>query len=93
MVATEGDTVRVYSCYASLDLSIDEFEQFLSRLDGSVEKYRGAGVDLIVAGNFNARSTSWENHLTTYRGDVLSTRFLVANVERESMFFGRGMES
>lgn len=98
MAATVGGTVRVHSCYASPAPSVDEFERLLSRLEERVRKYRGVGVDLIVAGDFNARSASWSDRLTNHRGDVFSTfadslGLIVANVGRELTFFGQGMES
>lgn len=54
VAVTVSGTVRVHSCYASPALTVDEFEQFLGHLDGSVRKYRGVGVDRLVAGDFNA---------------------------------------
>ncbi|KAJ8136658.1 hypothetical protein OY671_010129, partial [Metschnikowia pulcherrima] len=47
VAVTVGGAVRVHSCYASPAMSFDEFESFSSRLEGSVRKYRGAGIDLI----------------------------------------------
>lgn len=93
--ATVGGVSRVYSCYASPAISLDEFEQFLSRLEASVRKYRGDGVDLVIGGDFNARSASWGDHLTNARGDALadfasSLGMVVMNAGSEPTFFGRG---
>lgn len=93
--ATVGGAVRVHSCYASPAQSSDEFERFLSRLEASVRKYLGTGVDLVIGGDFNARSASWGDHLTNARGDALaefadSLGLVVMNSGREPTFFGRG---
>lgn len=53
-------------------MSAAEFQQFLSRPETSVRRHRGAGVDLIVEGDFNARSASWGDRLTESRGDDLA---------------------
>lgn len=95
VAATVGGDVRLHSCYASPALSPDEFERFLSRLEASVRRYRGSGVDLIVGGDFNARSASWGDRLTNARGDALagfadSLGLVVMNTGREPTFFGRG---
>jgi len=93
--ATVGGAVRVHSCYASPALSADEFERLLSRLEASARKYRGSGVDLVVGGDFNARSASWGDRLTNARGDALaefadSLGLVVMNTGSEPTFFGRG---
>lgn len=77
-------------------LSVAEFENFLGRLDESVRKYRAVEIDLIVAGDFNARSVSWGDRLTKRRGDDLSAfadslGLIVVNTGREpTCIRGRG---
>lgn len=98
VAATVGGATRVHSCYASPALSPDEFEGFLSRLEASVRKHRGTGVDLVIGGDFNARSASWGDRLTNARGDALagfadSLGLVVMNSGREPTFFGRGRGS
>jgi len=52
--------VRIPRCDTSPVRTIDDFEQLLSRLNGSVRKYRGAGVDLIVGEDINTSTlTFW----------------------------------
>ncbi|XP_015368071.1 PREDICTED: uncharacterized protein LOC107164676 [Diuraphis noxia] len=98
VAATVGGAVRVFSCYASPALSVAEFQEFLGRLESSVRRHRGAGVDLIVGGDFNARSASWGDRLMEARGDDLSALadslgLIVLNEGREPTFFGRGLGS
>jgi len=98
VAATVGGAVRVFSCYASPAMSVAEFGQFLGRLETSVRRDRGVGVDLIVGGDFNARSASWGDRLTEVRGDDLaafadSLGLVVMNSGREPTFFGRGRGS
>ena len=98
VAATVGGVVRVHSCYASPALSPDEFERFLSRLEASARRYRGSGLDLVIGGDFNARSVSWGDRLTSARGDALaefadSLGLVVMNTGREPTFFGRGKGS
>jgi len=53
-------------------MSAAEFQQFLGRLETSARRHRGAGVDLIVGGDFNARFASWGDRFTESRGDDLA---------------------
>ncbi|XP_060881175.1 uncharacterized protein LOC132952769 [Metopolophium dirhodum] len=98
VAATVGGAVRAFSCYASPALSAAEFQQFLGRLEASVRSHHGVGLDLIVGGDFNARSASWGDRLTEARGDDLaafagSLGLIVLNRGRELTFFGRGQGS
>jgi len=65
---TVDRTLCVYSCYVSPVLPPLEFGQFLANLKVNVVAYRDVGVDLIVAGDFNAWSAVWGDCLTGRRG-------------------------
>jgi len=65
-------------------MSAAEFQQFLGHLEASVRGHRGAGVDLKVGSDFNARPVSWGDRLTESHGDDLaalvgSLRLVVLN--------------
>jgi len=49
----------VYSCYCTPNCTIDEFDNFLSGLEESIAQLAVAGIDLVVAGDFNAHSAEW----------------------------------
>jgi len=98
VTASVGGATLVFSCYASPAISAAEFQQFLGRLETSVRRHRGAGVDLIVGGDFNARSASWGDRLTESRGENLaafaeSLGLITLNSGREPTFFGREVGS
>jgi len=59
VTAVVGGSARVYSCYAPPSLTLPEFERFFNCLEGSIRGNRNLGLDLVVAGDFNARSTAW----------------------------------
>lgn len=49
--------VRLNSCYASPFLSSVGFGRLLGHIEASTAGHRRTGVDVIIAGNFNAYST------------------------------------
>lgn len=82
------------SFYPSPALFDDEFKIFLSHLEGSLKRYNGAGVNLIVECDFNARSMTWGDRFLNPWGDALvdymhSLGLVVMNSGRELMFFCR----
>ena len=96
--ATVGGSLRVYSCYARPPLSAAEFERFLFNIMVSVAACRGRGLDVIVAGDFNAHSAAWGDRTNDVRGESLcalaaSLGLAIANVGREPTFFLRGRGS
>lgn len=60
--------VAYYSCYISPNCEIGEFEGFLDRLQDSIKQ---GGVECIVGGDFNAKSTIWGNETDDRRGIIL----------------------
>lgn len=98
VAAVVGGRARVYSCYAPPSLTPPEFERFLNCLEGSIRGNRNPGLDLVIAGDFNARSTAWGDCITTNRGRALaefadSLGLVLMNVGRDKTFFGRGRGS
>lgn len=95
VAATIDRSLRIYSCYVSPNCSTADYEQFLTRLETSLMRHRYDNVDLIVAGDFNARSAYWGDWITDSRGNALceladAMSLLVANIGREPTFHGRG---
>lgn len=94
-VAARIDGTSVYSCYASPNSPIASYRAFLLRIEDSVRRRQG---DVIVAGDFNAKSAAWNCTTTDTRGEELSAsadalRLEVANVGAEPTFHGRGAGS
>lgn len=49
----------IYSCYCSSNFTIDAFISFLDGLETDIR--RRSPVDLLVAGDFNAKSYAWDS--------------------------------
>lgn len=60
---------RLYSCYCSPNCAIDEFKDFLLRLERSI---RSSSIPVIAAGDFNAKSRSWGSPRDDTRGTLLA---------------------
>lgn len=67
----------VYSCYWSSGGSTEFFEAFLAELESDIRSRLCPDMDIIVAGDFNAKSPSWGSVATDARGRVLK-RFAAA---------------
>lgn len=61
--------IRLYSCYWSPKTTIQEYEQFLYRLERSVRETK---TEAIIAGDFNAWHTSWGSRCNNKRGEALA---------------------
>lgn len=61
-----------YSCYFTPNCTIQEFDQFLGDLDASIRNQAIAGLDIIVAGDFNSHSAEWGSATEDARGSLLS---------------------
>lgn len=61
-----------YSCYFTPNCTIQEFDQFLGDLDASIRNQTIAGLDTIVAGDFNSHSAEWGSATEDARGSLLS---------------------
>lgn len=70
-VSARINGVQMYSCYASPNQPLEDFNHFLQRL---VDSIRGVcrNVPVLVTGDFNARSASWGDWISNVRGDELS---------------------
>jgi len=62
--------VRIYSCYISPNILSSDFANFLTNLGTSIRRRSG---DLIIAGDFNAKHTSWDLAYSDNRGEQLAT--------------------
>ncbi|XP_050547569.1 uncharacterized protein LOC126909193, partial [Daktulosphaira vitifoliae] len=78
-VAAKINSIVVYSCYISPNTNMQQYEDSLHRLEGSIRR-RGFGNDIIVAGDFNARSAAWGDWLTNSRGEALYDLFSSVNL-------------
>lgn len=63
-----GDLV-IASCYVSPNSTIREYQTFIDELMVCVDEYRG--MNLIIAGDFNAKSVMWNSPRTNTRGVLL----------------------
>lgn len=94
-VAAKVNGVTVYSCYASPNSPITSFRAVLDKLEQSARQKQG---DIIIAGDFNARSAAWMDTVTNPKGEDLSLlvdtlRLNVANAGGDPTFVGRGAGS
>lgn len=60
--------ISYYSCYISPNCAVNEFEDFLSRLQSNMNT---PGNISVVAGDFNAKATVWGGEVTDIRGNIL----------------------
>jgi len=66
-IAIKG--VRIYSVYCSPNISVDEYNEFLNRLEDSMRRANGP---LFVGGDFNAKRPEWGSQISDIRGDSLA---------------------
>lgn len=60
--------VRVYSCYFSPSVDLPVFDEELSNLEDSLETARG---EILITGDFNAKSPEWGEHRLDTRGQMV----------------------
>lgn len=61
--------IRIYSCYVSLNISIDDYREYLERLETSIRE--ASGDEVILAGDFNAKNEEWGSSVNDLRGNEL----------------------
>lgn len=71
-----GD-VRLYSCYWSPNSTIPEYEDFLRRLEASTRRAPG---HVIIAGDLNAKHTTWSSPRNDVRGEALADLVLTLDL-------------
>jgi len=69
--------IRIYSCYWSPNSTINEFADYIDRLQSSV---RTSSVPVIVAGDFNSHSPEWGNPDENQRGSLLADTIYSLNL-------------
>jgi len=92
-----GGTTQVYSCYVSPRYTLVQFQSFLQRLEASIRGLSD-GAEVIIAGDFNARSAAWGDWETCSKGTELaafadSFELMILNEGSEPTFVGRGAGS
>lgn len=96
-VSARLNGIQVYSCYASSNVPMTNFMAFLDRLETSIRGL-GRGVQVLVAGDLNARSAAWGDWTTNVRGEELaamldSLNLVVMNEGSKPTFVGIGAGS
>ncbi|KAL5232598.1 hypothetical protein ACI65C_000008 [Semiaphis heraclei] len=66
-IAIKGE--RIYSVYCSPNVSVDEYNEFLNRLEDSMQ---GANGPVFVGGDFNAKRPEWGLQISDIRKDSLA---------------------
>lgn len=61
--------LRIYSCYWSPNSTLQEYEDFISRLEASI---RTATTEILLTGDFNAKHPEWGCPRSDRRGEVLA---------------------
>lgn len=61
-----------YSCYFTPNCSLQDFDRYLCDLEASIRTQGEAGLDTIVAGDFNSHSAEWGSATNDARGYLLS---------------------
>ncbi|KAL4104700.1 hypothetical protein QTP88_019982 [Uroleucon formosanum] len=61
--------LRIYSFYWSPNSTLQEFKDFVSRLEISI---RSANTEILLTGDFNAKHTYWGSPLNDRRGEALA---------------------
>lgn len=62
VAATVAGSFRLYSCFAKSSLTSVEFKSFMNLLQASVAVYHERGMNVIIAGDFNAHSKVRAKH-------------------------------
>lgn len=80
--------VRIYSCHVSPNITIDKYRDYLESLEASI---RAGNGEVILAGDFNAKSAEWGSTVNETRGDELSALaasldLLVCNIGKVPTF-------
>ena len=68
-VAAKFQDFVLYSCYFSPNRALTEFEDYLGALEASMSRWQSNQI--ILAGDFNAKSEDWHSGRTDRRGYVL----------------------
>ncbi|XP_078051734.1 uncharacterized protein LOC144477875, partial [Augochlora pura] len=92
IVAVEIDELRIFSCYFSPNTSIGKLQDSLMVLEREITKH---GTDsTIVAGDLNAKSTTWGSKVTDRRGlevlEMINRTNLTAIRSKVDYTFERG---
>jgi len=69
-VSARINGIQVYSCYASPNRPIEDFQDLLHRLEDSIRTVRQE-VPVLVTGDLNARSAAWGDWVDNRRGEEL----------------------
>uniref|UniRef100_A0A2H8TIE5 Reverse transcriptase domain-containing protein n=1 Tax=Melanaphis sacchari TaxID=742174 RepID=A0A2H8TIE5_9HEMI len=85
-VAVNG--LRLFSCYWSPNSTIQEFKDFVSRLERAI---RSEATEVLLTGDFNAKHNGWGCPRNDQRGDILmdmvdSTGMVICNKGKECTF-------
>lgn len=96
-VAARINGIQVVSCYASPNKTMQEFTDFLRRIEDCIRAVE-PGIPLLIAGDFNARSAVWGDWCQDLRGNELSSlldslELIVMNEGSKPTFVGRGRGS
>ena len=89
------EELLILSCYISPKCTIEEFKDYLDRIETMAQAHRG---NIIVAGDFNSASTLWGSDETTGRGSELEETLarcglFLANEGDTPTWHSRGRES
>jgi len=87
--------INIYSCYWSPNSTIEEYNDFLDRLQNSIRRERG---EAIIAGDFNAKHVAWGSPINDTRGEKLiemiySLNMIVCNEGQRPTFERDGSSS
>lgn len=69
-VSARPTGVQMYSCYASPNRPIEDFQDLLRRLEDSIRTVQQE-VPVLVTGDLNARSAAWGDWVDNRRGEEL----------------------
>ncbi|KAL4103980.1 hypothetical protein QTP88_019293 [Uroleucon formosanum] len=75
------NSIRIYSVYYSPNVTLDEYNMFLYRLESSV---RGSDGPVLIAGDFNAKRPEWGSPTTDQCGNALAE--LAATLDLHTTF-------
>ncbi|XP_026811330.1 uncharacterized protein LOC113552686 [Rhopalosiphum maidis] len=62
--------IRIYSCYVSPNITMDDYKDFIERLETSI---RSGSGEVLLAGDFNAKHAEWGSAVSDQRGHVLAS--------------------
>lgn len=89
-VSARLNGVQVYSCYASPNRPIEDFQDLLRRLEDNIRTVQQE-IPVLVTGDLNARSAAWGDWVDNRRGEELGAADRVPRLGHHELRFNSNL--